>query len=57
LVRQLSGEYRVKDAKLKALFQRAVSLLQQFDSYRIVHVRREFNKLADRMAIGALTKR
>jgi len=27
-----------------------VSLLQQFDSYRIVHVRREFNKLADRMA-------
>jgi len=45
LVRQLSGEYRVKDAKLKALFQRAVSLLQQFDSYRIVHVRREFNKL------------
>ena len=27
-----------------------MSLLRQFDSYRIVHVRREFNKLADRMA-------
>ena len=50
LVRQLNGEYRVKDEKLKELFQRAVSLLRQFDSYRIVHVRREFNKLADRMA-------
>ena len=45
LVRQLNGEYRVKDEKLKELFQRAVSLLRQFDSYRIVHVRREFNKL------------
>ena len=50
LVRQLNGEYRVKDEKLKELFQRAVSLLRQFNSYRIVHVRREFNKLADRMA-------
>ena len=50
LVRQLNGEYRVKDEKLKELFQRAVSLLRQFDSYRIVHVRRELNKLADRMA-------
>ena len=50
LVRQLNGEYRVKDEKLKELFQRAVSLLRQFDSYRIVHVLREFNKLADRMA-------
>ena len=50
LVRQLNGEYRVKDEKLKELFQRAVSLLRQFDSYRIVRVRREFNKLADRMA-------
>jgi ribonuclease HI len=50
LVRQLNGEYRVKDEKLKELFQRAVSLLRQFDSYRIVHVRREFSKLAGRMA-------
>ena len=49
LVRQLNGEYRVKDEKLKELFQRAVSLLRQFDSYRIVHVRREFNRLADRI--------
>ena len=49
LVRQLNGEYRVKDEKLKELFQRAVSLLRQFDSYRIVHVRCEFSKLAGRM--------
>ena len=50
LVRQLNGEYRVKDEKLKLLYQRATSLLRQFSAYRIVHVRREFNKLADRLA-------
>jgi len=50
LVRQLNGEYRVKDEKLKRLFERAIGLLRQFDSYRIVHVRREMNKLADRLA-------
>ena len=50
LVRQLNGEYRVKDEKLKVLYQRAAGLLRQFGSYRIVHVRRELNKAADRLA-------
>lgn len=50
LVRQLNGEYRVKDEKLKVLFERAKSLLRQFESCRMVHFRREMNKLADRLA-------
>jgi len=50
MVRQLNDEDRVKDEKLKELFRRAVSLLRQFDSYRILHVSREKNKLADRLA-------
>jgi ribonuclease HI len=50
LVRQLNGEYRVKDEKLKTLYQRVMNLLRQFDCYRIVHVYREMNKLADRLA-------
>jgi ribonuclease HI len=50
LVRQFSGEYRVTDEKLKVLYQRATGLLRQFGSYRIVHVRREFNQVADRLA-------
>jgi ribonuclease HI len=50
MVRQLNGEYRVKDEKLRALFDHAMRLLRQFDSYRILHVRREVNKLADRLA-------
>jgi ribonuclease HI len=50
LVRQINGEYRVKDEKLRLLYQRAIGLLRQFGSYRIVHVRRELNKAADRLA-------
>ena len=50
LVRQLNGEYRVRDEKLKVLFAQAMRLLHQFGSYRILHVRREMNKLADRLA-------
>ncbi len=50
MVRQLNGEYRVKDEKLKVLFEQAMRLLRQFGSYRILHVRREMNKLADRLA-------
>ena len=50
LVRQLNGAYRVKDEKLKLLFQRAMALLRQFRSYRIVHVHREMNILADQLA-------
>jgi ribonuclease HI len=49
-VRQLNGEYRVKDEKLKVFYQHAQALLRQFDSCRIVHVYREMNKVADRLA-------
>ena len=50
LVRQLEGAYRVKNEKLKPLFQKAVALLRQFERYRILYVPRELNRLADRLA-------
>jgi ribonuclease HI len=50
MVRQLNGEYRVKSERLQPLFDRAVALLRELDAYRIVHVPREANQLADRLA-------
>jgi ribonuclease HI len=50
LVRQLNGHYRVKDEKLQLLFAKAIAMLRQFKDYRIVHIPRESNKLADRLA-------
>lgn len=50
IVKQIKGEYRVKNQGLKPLYQEAVKLLDQFKSYSIRHVRRENNKKADKLA-------
>jgi ribonuclease HI len=54
LVRQMNGLYRVKDEKLIRLHQKAQELLRRLDSYRIIHVRREHNRVADRLANQAI---
>ncbi len=56
LVRQLTGEYRVKAPGLKPLAARAARLLREFDSADIVHVRRELNEVADALANAALDR-
>ena len=50
LVRQMNGDYRVKHPDLKQLFDEAQSLMRHFDRVHFTHVRREFNKEADRLA-------
>lgn len=49
VVKQVLGEYRVKDDKLKVLFIELMGLLRQL-KYDIAHVRREQNKQADKLA-------
>lgn len=50
MVRQLNGQYRVRDDKLKKLHKKALELMGHLEAYRIVHVPREENRLADRLA-------
>jgi ribonuclease HI len=50
LIKQLKGQYRVKNAGLKPLFLAAKSLIQRFERVRLEHVRRELNGEADRLA-------
>ncbi len=54
VVKQLSGEYRVRAPHLKELHQRAMALLQRFKSFRIFFVGREANREADRLANEAV---
>ena len=54
LVKQVNGQYRVKSEGLKPLFMRALRLLRDFSSHRVIHVRREQNAEADRMANEAM---
>lgn len=49
LVKQISGAYKVKDAKLKLLHTEAKKLIKELTSFRITHVKREFNKEADKL--------
>jgi ribonuclease HI len=50
MARQIAGQYQVKSADLLPLFQEAKRLLARFDKAKVVHVRRELNKMADQLA-------
>lgn len=56
IVKQMKGIYRVKNEKLIPLFQEAVKLSRQFKRFNIEHVRREYNKEADRLANEAMDR-
>jgi len=57
LVRQINGQYKVKNEGLRPLYERAFKDLRAFDSWRMVHVRREFNARADELANLAMDAR
>jgi ribonuclease HI len=57
LVKQMNGEYRVKNADLQELFRRATDLRRQFRTVSITHVRRDQNKRADFLCNEALDGR
>ena len=50
LVKQMRGEYRVKHEGLKPLFLQACALIRRIGDVTFEHVRREFNKDADRLS-------
>ena len=54
LVRQMRGEYRVKNEALRVLFLEASALARQIGSVTYTAVRREANELADRLVNEAL---
>ncbi len=54
VVKQLKGEYRVKEPRLKLLHARATMLLNVVAKHTIRHVRRAENARADELANEAL---
>jgi len=54
LVKQMRGEYRVKNETLRALFVEASTLARTLDSVEYRHVKRAHNELADRLVNEAL---
>lgn len=54
VVKQVRGEYRVKDANLAALKAELDRFIRGFESFRVSHVRRGENTETDRLANEAL---
>ena len=54
LVKQMRGEYKVKNAALRELWEEADSLAAQLRNVSYRAVRREHNELADRLVNEAL---
>jgi ribonuclease HI len=50
LVKQMRGEYKIKNAGLQPLAARARLLMMELDDVKFEHVRRELNKEADRLS-------
>lgn len=54
VVKQMLGQYRVRNPGLIPLYEKAKMLSSRFPNFRIVHVRREYNKKADQLANQAM---
>jgi ribonuclease HI len=54
MVKQMRGEYRVKNRDLQSLFLDASRAARQIGRLTYTHVRREHNELADRLVNEAL---
>ena len=56
VVEQMSGNWKVKNANIKPLFQEVRRLADRFKSFSISHVAREENALADKLANMAMDR-
>ncbi len=54
MVRQIRGEYRVRNLALRPLYERVRELQGRLEGFSVVHVPREQNADADRLANAAL---
>ena len=57
MVKQINGQYRVKHPNLIPLHAEAKQLMRKIPEVKIVHVRREKNKDADRLSNVAIDKK
>ena len=57
LVKQIKGEYKVKNPELQKMNQVARSLIEKFPAFVITYIPREKNSLADSLANEAIDKR
>ena len=50
IVNQVNGKYRVKNDRMKLLHKEVIGLLSNFENWSLIHVFRDNNKVADKLA-------
>jgi len=50
IVKQINGEYKVKNERMQVLHKEAMNLFGKFNSWTLSHVRREKNMVADKLS-------
>ena len=50
IVNQVNGKYRVKNDRMKLLHKEVIGLLSNFENWSLIHVLRDKNKVADKLA-------
>lgn len=56
MVNQIKGNYKVKPEHLKRLKEKALQLLNRFDSFEISHIPRERNSMANKLSVRGIFK-
>jgi ribonuclease HI len=56
IVKQIKGEYKVRNEKLKEIYKKIVEILKNYN-YTITHISRQLNKDADKLAKDAIVNR
>jgi len=50
VVKQINGEYKVKNERMQKLHSKAISLFSKFNSWSLAHIPREKNTIADKLS-------
>jgi ribonuclease HI len=56
IVKQIKGEYKVRNEKLKEIYKKIVEILKNYN-YTITHISRQLNKNADKLAKDAIVNK
>ena len=57
IVKHIKGEYKVRDEKLRPLYEEALGYIRKIEHFSIVHIPRAENKHADMLANKAMDTR
>ncbi len=57
VVKQIKGEYKVKNERMIPMYNMTMPLIKKFDSFEIIHIKRELNKKADKLVNEAIDNR